>query len=229
MFQKEAGAPEGAIVLIFDLEGFSKFFGQADIHYHVTKFLNRVFECFETIINGGNAHWLKGKPELQPFQQPIHQKFLGDGALYVWTYKKQEDDEVKEKYIHFLNNLWDFKANYLRFLDTIYDEIPLFDIPKRIRVGLASGSVYKLDYSEEGESEYIGYCINLASRLQGYCRELSFMASARIGYTSSFLEEHGYTKVVAKKIAGFPKEIIIVKKHEYEALDEQIKNELFEL
>ncbi len=42
-FKKYAGNPEQAFVLVFDLEGFSKFFSQPDVYYYVAKYLNKTF------------------------------------------------------------------------------------------------------------------------------------------------------------------------------------------
>jgi hypothetical protein len=70
--------------------------------------------------------------------------------------------------------------------------------------------------------------MNLASRLQKYCSKLDFIASARIGLPQERLEKHGYLRVVAKQIKGFPREIVIVDKTEWEALDPSVRDELFE-
>ncbi len=42
------------------------------------------------------------------------------------------------------------------------------------------------------------------------------------------LSEHGYLRVIATNLKGFPKEIVIVDKEEYKNLDPKIKDELFE-
>ena len=43
----------------------------------------------------------------------------------------------------------------------------------------------------------------------------------------SKLVEHGYTKVVATHIKGFPNEFLIVDSHEYNALPDDVRNNLF--
>jgi hypothetical protein len=45
----------------------------------------------------------------------------------------------------------------------------------------------------------------------------------------SKLEEHGYIKVVAKQIKGFPREIVIVDKDEFDGLSAEIKQQYFDL
>jgi class 3 adenylate cyclase len=229
-FKPEASHPTQALVLLFDLGGFSKFFSQPDAHLYVPKFLNRIFNCVSLIINGGQRFWLQDDSMRKPFLLPVHQKFLGDGALYIWTFQKgmKEFDEKSQDIILFINELWNLKNTFSNVLEHCKDEVPVVDLPNRIRFGLAAGSVYKLTYENSTQTEYIGYPINLASRLQGYCRDLGFIASARINMKEKTLSKHGYLKVIAKNLKGFPKEIVIVDEKEYEKLDPKIREELFE-
>lgn len=224
-FESEAGNPINALVLIFDLSGFSKFFSQPDVHLYVPKYLNKIFNCMSIIINGGNAYWDANTSKYySAFPEPIHQKFLGDGALYIWNL-----NNFKSKDIIFLaNRLWILKNGFKVVKNSCSDDVPVIDIPDRIRFGVSAGSVYKLTYNGSEETEYIGYPINLASRLQSYCRDLGFIASARIKLPQKTLSEYGYIKVVAKNIKGFPKEIVIVDDSEYQELDNDLRDQLFD-
>ena len=108
------------------------------------------------------------------------------------------------------------------------EDVPVMDIPQKIRFGISAGTLYKLTYDSTREDEYIGYCINLASRLQGYCRELGFIVSGRLNPSKGDIDENQYIRVVAKNIKGFPNEIVIVDKSSYEGLSDEIRQELFE-
>lgn len=232
-FKKYAGIPEQAFVLVFDLESFSKFFSQPDVYYYVAKYLNKAFQAMDILIGGGDAFWLSGKNKDEPnkkiktFREPVHIKFMGDGALYIWTYKPEEEKEFRNSLIAFINNLWNFRIRFDAFIESCSDDVPVVDLPRNIRFGMASGSVYKLSYEKSRDTEYIGYCINLASRLQLYCRDLGFIASARISVDKAKLEKHKYHRVIAKKLRGLPDEIVIVDKENYDDLDPEIKEELF--
>jgi class 3 adenylate cyclase len=230
-FETEAGYPTQALVLLFDLSGFSKFFSQPDVYLYVPRFLNNIFNCMSIIINGGTAYWFKEPREIKPFLKPVHQKFLGDGALYIWTFQGglKEFNKENENIIYFVNEVWNLKNRFSQVLESCKDEVPVVDLPNKIRFGLAAGSVYKLTYADSDNTEYIGYPINLASRLQGYCRDLGFIASARINMKQITLSKHGYKKVIAKNLRGFPKEVVIVDEKEYNKLDPKIIDELFEL
>jgi class 3 adenylate cyclase len=215
MFKQSASHPEQAIVMIFDLEGFSKFFSQPDVQSYVPKYLNTVLEAVEIVVSGGNAYYLNEPnfeglltENLDPLPKPIHKKFLGDGMLYIWKY---HDFNAAAKR-SLLNSLFNLQLHFSRINLKVAEEVPVIDIPKRVRFGIAAGSVYKLTYASGRKDEYIGYSINLASRLQTYCREIGFIASARINAPHQKLAESKYIRVIATKLRGFPNEIVICQK-----------------
>jgi class 3 adenylate cyclase len=218
-----------AFIMVFDLEGFSSFCGQPDVQDYVAKYLNRVFEVVAIAIGGGTAYWNPRPEKLTPFVQPVHAKFLGDGALYIWTFNRSDREKVKDAILHFINRMWNIKVCFPNVVARCAEEVPVVDIPRRIRVGFASGSVCRIRYKHTSESEFVGYCINLASRLQSYCRDLGFIASARIAFPKEALARHNYMKVVAKKLEGFPREIVIVDRKEFASLSEEVRDDLFEL
>ena len=227
-FEPRASRGSQALVLIFDLEGFSRFFSQPDVHNYVTNFLNSVFDSMSIIMNGGNDWWAE-KKDMGPFKNPIHQKFLGDGALYIWKHGNNNNGLTDKDVMYLANRIWNLKSHFNEIVKNCADrDVPVVDLPRKIRFGLAAGSVYKVTYINSRQVEYIGYPINLASRLQSYCRELGFIASARVGLPEKILKQHKYIKVVAKDLKGFTPEIVIVDKKEYNALDETIKTQLFD-
>jgi class 3 adenylate cyclase len=228
-FHATASQPESALALVFDLEGFSQFFSQPDVQDYVAKFLNRVFACMSASINGGVLYWTDASKKAPGIAAPTHVKFLGDGALYLWKVGKEEGCLDEGKKVYLLNRLWNLKKHFGDVLRAASDDVPVADLPQRIRFGLAQGTVYRLGYEGGGDNaEYIGYCINLASRLQGYCRDLGFIASARLNLPQSVLDQNGYVKVIAKKLDGFPREVVLVDKKELAALPGDVRSELFE-
>lgn len=227
-FDSTASRPKHAFALVYDLEGFSRFFNQPDVHEYVPKFLNRVSEAVRRVIFGGDAYWTDYGNKLQPLSlQPTHEKFLGDGALYLWT--EGPANKINPVFVGQLcNRLWDLKSTFGEIVQRATETSPVVDLPQRIRFGLARGTVYELRRKGSRQKEYIGFCINLASRLQKYCPDLGFIASARIRLPEATREKSGYTRVVAKQIKGFPKEIVIVDQAEYEGLDAAVRDEYFE-
>lgn len=225
-FNASASMPEKALIMLFDLEGFSKFFNQPDVQDYVPKYLNAVFNAVNLCIEGGDAYWRMKtlrKNLYEPLPKPVHVKYLGDGGMYIWKY----NDLKKGDIVHLINRLWILANNFSKVNLKAGEEVPVFETPKRIRFGIAAGSVYRLTYKETEDEEYIGYCINLASRLQSYCREIGFIVSARLEVSDFLLQEFDYKKVVATQIKGFPQEIVIVDRNDYNNLDKTTKENLF--
>jgi class 3 adenylate cyclase len=226
-FTPKASRPKNGLALIFDLEGFSAFFNKPDVNDYVSRFLNHVFDAVSTVIEGGSAYWDRRIRKPDPLSlQPVHVKFLGDGALYVWTTKEGKDFSTS-----FITNLCNRIFNLKIWFDQVRtkceDDVPVVDLPARIRFGVARGTVFELSHSGSRRREYIGFCINLASRLQSYCPELGFIASARVMIPATVLKKHGYIKVVATKLKGFPNELVLVDSAEFNNLAEARRLELF--
>jgi hypothetical protein len=223
-FDGEAGAPTTGVALIFDLGNFSQFFTQPDVQEYVTKFLNIIFEAMSIVIFGGVEYYTPEKTELKPLLTPVHAKFLGDGALYLWNPTLEESPEFSQNLV---NRLWNLQNWYPEILANARIHVPVVELPSSIRFGVSRGTVYELT-RKDGDKEYIGFCINLASRLQRYCPELNFLASARINVEQSFLDTWRYKRVVAKSMRGFPREVVIVDQGEFDRLDSRARSELFE-
>jgi hypothetical protein len=75
-FNPQASLPKQGLVLIFDLEGFSKFFAQPDVQNYVPKYLNHIINAIKNIIYGGKSFW-NGQKEsnMSSLPKPIHELF----------------------------------------------------------------------------------------------------------------------------------------------------------
>jgi hypothetical protein len=226
-FKPEASRARDGIAMIYDIAGFSAFFNQPDIHKYMPRYLNHISKCLDICIYGGEQYWNPNEPELGPLRLlPVHRKFIGDGALYIWAPK--DATQIRPDFIIPLaNRLWNLQRYFENVTLACADEIPLMELPSAVKFGIARGTVFELSIEGSQTKEYIGICVNLASRLQKYCSGLNFIASARLDIPKSELEKHGYTKAVATCIKGFPKEIIVVDKNEYARLDTEVKSKLF--
>jgi class 3 adenylate cyclase len=228
-FRADRTPSHEALVLIFDLEGFSSFCGQPGAEAHVPALLNRVFGCIELVLNGSELFWVpksKRRPA-QALPPPDHQKFLGDGGLYLWLLGSHSSIGQQEL-VTLMNRLWTLRRHFPEVMRGCASEIPMASLPTAIRIGLARGAVYVLARADSDETEYAGYCINLASRLQGYCRDLGFIASARVGLPEQLAKTHKYKRVVATRLRGLPREVVFVDSPEYAALDRSVRSELFQ-
>ncbi|PCJ86103.1 MAG: hypothetical protein COA54_09705 [Thiotrichaceae bacterium] len=222
-----ASHPQNAIALVYDLEGFSNFFNQPDVQEYIPAFLNVISESVSTCLFGGNAYWQDSAKYPPLSSTPIHEKFMGDGGLYIFTPDGLTD--FREGFpVTLCNRLYMLRKNFNAVLQKCTDSVPVVAVPKNIRFGLARGSVYELASQHGSASEYIGFCINLSSRLQSYCPDLGFIVSARLKIPAEKLADSGYKKVIATKIKGFPKELVLVDQDEYNKLGDELRNHLFE-
>jgi class 3 adenylate cyclase len=176
------------------------------------------------VIFGGEQYYTPKKEKLKALIKPVHEKFLGDGALYLWNPSVQESDRLIQNLVNALYNL---QAWFPKLLKKAQRELPVIELPRTIRFGLSRGTIYQLT-RVDGTKEYIGICINLASRLQRYCPELNFLASARINVSEAYLNKRKYRRVVAKAIPGFPREVVIVDEDAFKKLHTETRESLFD-
>jgi class 3 adenylate cyclase len=227
-FTGRASFPKNAVALLYDLEGFTRFFNQPDVQDYVPAFLNHVSAAMGVNLFGGLAYWANNA-KIDPLDVEVaHEKFTGDGALYILL-PKGASDFTTATLQHLCNRLWTMKNRFNHIVNRALEQVPVAEVPRHIRFGLARGSVYELQQQGTQATEYIGYGINLASRLQKYCPALGFIASARLGLPDREIARHGFMKVVATQLRGFPNEIVLVDRQEFEALSEETWKGLFKL
>lgn len=228
-FESTASPAMKAVAMVMDLEDFAKFFSQPDVHLYIPKLINHIFDAVNTCIYGGRAIWIDNKPNLDPLPHPLCTKFLGDGALFLWKFEGNDDDVLKVHDVErLMNRLSSLQKGFSKIIAQCADEVPLGLLPPRIRFGIAAGSVYKIYYYRTQQEEYLGYTINLASRLQSYCRSIGMIASARLELPEKTLQEAGYRKVLAKSVRGCPQELVIVDAEDYALLDSRERKDLFD-
>lgn len=224
---KAADRPTTGLALVFDISGFTNFFNKPDLQSYITKYINEIIECVETTIYGGFDYWTDTPEELPPLPlKPSLRKFLGDGMLYIW---EDSDNKISgDPYfkLELLNRLWNLQRYFQTVNEKLYDDIPIGDLPKTIKIGIAQGTVYRL-IEEDGSQDFIGPCINLASRLVKYCPEINFICSARLDISKKDLDQEGYCKIIALELKSFENEIVIVDKNDYQKLIEEDRDRLF--
>jgi len=204
-------SPVNTLAVIFDLSGFTNFCKQIDPHLVVPQFLNRFLKWIyeqirketisQTYPEGYNT-WSK---------LPFFSKFLGDGLLLLWDTKDTPGDEICNIVIMLKDICTSYESSFLKGISNKYSEPP-----NKLRCGIARGIVYSV-----GESnDFIGACINVASRLQKF-GNLSFCFAKRgIDYEEEMLD-NVHPMFLTKKIniRGIGNnELVVVSKKEFEAL-----------
>lgn len=176
----------GALAAIFDLENFTSFCNQIDPHLvipeYLTAFLEWLFESISTEftqkIEGDDVHlWCK---------LPFFGKFMGDGVLFLWKTEDLAQDVIGNIVISLHNVCNDFTESFLpQIKKTVATP------PRRLRCGIARGQIISVGDIKD----FVGPCINVASRLQkigkfsfafsrrGFDLEKCFSKEARKEYT----------------------------------------------
>src|SRR3954454_69526 len=226
-FTGKASYPKNAVALLYDLEGFSRFFNQPDVQEYVPAFLNHVSAAMAVNLFGGEAYWAHNATIDALDLEVAHEKFTGDGALYILLPPEGATDFPVGTLQHLCNRVWTLKNRFASVVNRALEMVPVVEVPRKVRFGLSRGSVYELRTQGTTASEYIGFSINLASRLQKYCPELGFIASARLMLSDREIAKHGFIKVMATQLRGFTDEIVVIDNAEYEALQEATRRQLF--
>lgn len=201
-----------ALAAVFDLEGFTYFCDQSDPHLATPEFLNDFLGwLFKKLSMGFKREETKDKVVLWS-GLPFFSKFMGDGVLFIWdtTYTGEKKG---------LGNAVELLRRICK--DYITDFRPRIKAkvvrpPRRLRCGIARGRVISVGNGED----FIGPCINIASRLQK-TSQLSFAFSIK-----GISLERCFNKVIAEKyivkrikIRGIDnEELIAVDKEEFDAL-----------
>lgn len=209
--------PVNALAAIFDLEGFTGFCTQTDPHLAVPDFLE-VFLCWlfkkikETCIREELPEGYK--IYLEP---PFLSKFLGDGLLFLWKTDKKTEREINNIVTSCLRVSMHYKNQFLPSIKSKFS-----NEPKALRCGIARGIVYSVGNGED----YVGSCINLASRLQKMS-SLTFAFSKKGFDYETYMPANRSEKYVVKEvqIRGIgQKELVCILKEEYDKLSEVDKN-----
>ena len=214
-FSERATRRRVALALIYDLADFSRFANHPSAERYVPRFINYVSSAMETVIYGGSPYWIDGDTEYDTLLEPVHEKFLGDGALYLWEASARQP--IRSTFVlQLCDRLRLLRKNFQSVVDLAQHDVPVATVPREVRFGLAMGDVSRLSSKGRRQREYVGTCINLASRLQGHCKGIGFVAAATIGMNRISGERADYKWVVAKNVKGFPLETVIVDRDEYD-------------
>jgi len=136
---------------------------------------------------------------------PTFRKFSGDGALMLWA--RPKGDDFPQSFCNLVvETMRRFQSEVERGLPACEKKWRVHNLPARARVGITCGIVYALRpphllTSWTDPCDYVGYCINLAVRLQDHCPDLGFLVHGDL-----HPELPGMTRCSAVKIKGAQEE-----------------------
>jgi class 3 adenylate cyclase len=207
----QEGTPIKVLVAIFDLEGFTDFFNQLDPDIVVPEYLSNFLSwIFEQISNRFKKEEKEGNIIIFG-SLPFYAKFLGDGILFIWDIKYNFGPISIGNIIHRLYNIC--KSYITDFLPKTAKDFS--KRPPRLRCGIVRGQVIPIGNGKD----YVGPCINLASRLQKMS-QLTFSFSRRGINIQTCMPSYQELYVIKKvKIRGIGEdELIYVPKDEFDSL-----------
>lgn len=228
----------------FDVEGFTAFFNATSDKNVVESFITQVFGLFNTVIHSGMrdqpnaAYWAPPEPtetcsetiadhQLAVGKEPDDLKFMGDGAMYIWEF--DTEGEVQAYALKLVKRLLCLQTNFAAITERFnhFQSLGAW----RIRIGVASSPAirYQVRTGPSGSKqrdEYVAHCLNLASRLQGFCKKdtskninLVVSASNALDYREFTL--NGFTRRTVKKglISDFPDEPVYLPQTQFDAFE----------
>jgi class 3 adenylate cyclase len=153
-----------AIAAIFDLSGFTRFCNQVDSYLAIPRFLKDFLEWFFDSIRKGLTESRNGGTTYLWTELPVMVKFLGDGLLLIWNAGGIRESRACQIVATLYDVCHDYQSRF-------YPEMSLNvnKPPAVLRCGVARGKVFSVGDGRD----YVGHCINNASRLS-HLSSLSF-------------------------------------------------------
>ena len=145
-----------AIAAVFDLTGFTAFCNQVDAYLAIPKFLNSFLDWFFSSIRQGLTEEDDGIRVSYWAEFPILVKFLGDGLLLIWNARRMTESNI----CRLAATLYSVSYAYRH---VFYPQMSMAvnKPPSVLRCGVARGKVFSVGNGKD----YVGHCINNASRL----------------------------------------------------------------
>ena len=146
-----------ALAVIVDLKDFTVFCDQRDPHLVVPQFVKSFLEWLFDKLRAELLIEESGDNVVLWGHLPFFGKFLGDGVLLLWDVTEM-DGEAKRNIVQSFDII---RNDYqTKFLPSIKQHI--LTPPPKLRCGIAQGQVTSI---ADGK-DFVGLCINIASRLQ---------------------------------------------------------------
>ena len=205
-----------SISAVFDLTGFTNFCNQADAYLAIPKFLNDFLCWFFSRIRIGLSNENNGNGRAFWAELPVLVKFLGDGVLLIWNARGMKESQICK----IVATLYDICYAYKR---EFYPKISMSvnKPPSTLRCGVARGKVFSVGNGKD----YVGHCINNASRLS-QLGPLSFCFPHRGFQVQEYMPDEYYRFFIPKyvSIRGVGEnELVWLVKEEFDRLSERNK------
>jgi hypothetical protein len=208
-----------ALAAIFDLEGFTSFCNQIDPHLVIPEYLNGFLDWLFRELSIEFKYKQDNKNTSLWAQLPFFAKFLGDGVLFLWSTEELDQGDLGNVVISLRSICSKYSSNFLPPIRKTVSKPP-----KRLRCGIARGQIISIG----DQKDFVGPCINVASRLQKI-GQFSFAFSKR-GFKLEKCFDESYQKqflLIKESIRGVgDEELLYVNKAEFDGLSEEEQRRL---
>jgi len=205
-----------SLAAFFDLEGFTSFCNQIDPQLVIPEYLDQLLHWLFFRLTGAFVKEEHKDQVILWGKFPFFAKFLGDGILFLWDTSGLGPA-----------SLGNIVVNLHRVCRSYVDEFlpemskSLTKVPVRMRCGIARGEVIAIG----GGKDFVGSCINVASRLQKVS-QLTFVFARKGFNPQECFSTRWQAEFVAKSIsiAGLDhEEIVMILRKEFDNLKESEK------
>jgi hypothetical protein len=145
-----------AVAAVFDLTGFTTFCNQVDAYLAIPRFLNDFLEWFFSNIRQKITQEDLGDRSVLWTGLPVMVKFLGDGLMVLWDARKMSEDQICRLAGVLYTICQAYRTDFYPYISRAVNKPPSI-----LRCGVARGKIFSIG----NDKEYVGHCINNASRL----------------------------------------------------------------
>jgi hypothetical protein len=205
-----------ALAAFFDLEGFTSFCNQIDPQLVIPEYLDQLLHWLFFRLTSVFVKEERKESVILWGKFPFFAKFLGDGILFLWDTQGLGHASLGNIVVN-LNRVC--RAYVAEFLPEMNKS--LTKVPVRLRCGIARGEVIAIG----GGKDFVGSCVNVASRLQKVS-QLSFVFARKGFNPDECFSAKWQSEFIAKsvRISGLDhEELVMVLKKEYENLEDEEK------
>lgn len=206
-----------ALVAIFDLEGFTSFCDQSDPLLVVPDYLDQMLKWLFTRVSENFRKEATTDEVILWGKFPFFAKFLGDGILFLWDTSGLGPASLGNIIINLYKTCVAYQKDFFPTASKQFSKVPA-----KLRCGIARGQIIAIG----GGKDFVGPCINEASRLQKV-GQLSFVFSKKGFAPDQCFSKTWQKELMVKKIVvrGLNEDVLVcILRQEYEALDPEEQN-----
>ena len=204
------------IATAFDLAEFTIFCSQVDPHLSLPRFLKEFLNWLFMTMKSHLEIKRLGEEVALFSKLPFFAKFTGDGVLFLWNTKSMDMRMICNIVNTSMSVCYLYDSDFVKKMKK---HVP--HIPRSLRCGVARGMVCSVGNGKD----YVGPCINIASRLQKESNVRFCFSKRGIDFEEGMLKGVAALHVVkSMSIRGIGEdELVVVPKVEFEKLPDEDK------